>query len=174
MSSNESSELDDLDWSGGWTALHDAVLCSDLVEVEKLLAAGADVNAKTTRSDRADADVVLCRWSTPLHAAAAAAAVGCDDLKIVQTLLAHGADLEARDFLRSARRTQLGKRSRRAAFFLFLFRLLARRRCSSLQRTDTGALSSISSSLVPTCTTALLGELIERVLRGLATKTKKK
>ena len=84
----------------GWTALHHAANQGDASKVERLLAAGADCEART---------VCLCqkafRHSRPLH-------VAClnGHVEVVEQLLAHGCDIEATDvdgFVCLARRRRL-------------------------------------------------------------------
>ncbi len=71
----------------GETALHRAAVKADVKEVERLLASGADVDART-RGDR----------STPLHFGS-----NHGDLEIVRALLRHGADIDACDYYGSFR-----------------------------------------------------------------------
>ena len=65
----------------GWTALHLASFFGHVGVVEALLAARADVHARSRNS----------HGNTPLHAAAA----GRGDIRIVSQLLAAGADVDA-------------------------------------------------------------------------------
>jgi len=65
----------------GWTALHLAGFFGRADAVDALLAAGADVRARSTNSHA----------NTPLHAAAA----NGGDVRIITALLAHGADANA-------------------------------------------------------------------------------
>lgn len=65
----------------GWTALHMAGFFGRAGAVDALLAAGADVRARSTNSHA----------NTPLHAAAA----NGGNVRIITALLAHGADVNA-------------------------------------------------------------------------------
>ncbi len=68
----------------GWTALHHAASKGDVSEVERLLAAGANVDARTTGG--------FARNSTPLLIATRSL-----HFDVMRLLLDHGADIEARD-----------------------------------------------------------------------------
>ena len=82
-SSKKTKHIDAVD-EDGWTALHFAAEKGDMDEVERLLAAGANVDARTTGG--------FPRNSTPLSIAAF-----YDHLDVMRLLLDRGADIEARD-----------------------------------------------------------------------------
>jgi ankyrin repeat protein len=69
----------------GWTPLHLAAFFGHAGVAERLIARGADVNARS-KSER------FARSNTPLHAAAANRQV-----EVAELLLDHGADVNARD-----------------------------------------------------------------------------
>ena len=85
-SSKKTKDIDAVD-ADGWTALHLAAKKGDVSEVERLLAAGANVDARTTRRF-----LGVGRNSTPLIVA-----TRFNQFDIMRLLVDHGADIEARD-----------------------------------------------------------------------------
>ena len=83
-SSKKTKDIDAVD-EGGLTALHHAALNGDVSEVERLLAAGAKIDARTTEQ-------YFARDSTPLILA-----TRYQKFAVLQLLLDRGADIEARD-----------------------------------------------------------------------------
>ena len=83
-SSKKTKDIDAVD-EDGWTALHHAALNGDVSEVERLLAAGAKIDARTTEQ-------YFARDSTPLILA-----TRYQKFAVLQLLLDRGADIEARD-----------------------------------------------------------------------------
>ena len=81
-SAKKTKDIDAVD-KHGWTALHHAAREGDMNEVKRLLAAGANVDARTT---------ALAHDSTPL-----VIATRSKHFDIMRLLLDRGADIEARD-----------------------------------------------------------------------------
>ena len=81
-SSKKTKDIDAVD-KHGWTALHHAAREGNMNEVKRLLAAGANVDARTT---------ALAHDSTPL-----VIATRSKHFDIMRLLLDRGADIEARD-----------------------------------------------------------------------------
>ena len=79
-------DIDAVD-ANGWNALHRAVSKEDVSEVERLLAAGANVDARTTARR-----LNFPRNSTPLIVA-----TRCKRFDVMRLLLDRGADIEARN-----------------------------------------------------------------------------
>ena len=86
-SSNKTKDIDAVD-ADGWTALHYAAEKGDMAEVERLLAAGANVDARTTAT--------FARWtarnSTPL-----VVATFHKRFDVLRSLVDRGADIDARN-----------------------------------------------------------------------------
>ena len=80
-------DIDAVD-ADGWTALHRAARKGDVIEVERLLAAGANVDARTT---------VRNAWSITRDSTPLIVATRSNQFDVMRLLLDRGADIDARN-----------------------------------------------------------------------------